>query len=73
MRDRMVSVLVRPTPLPLGIAVAGCLITVETLLGYPVKEHATTESAGILYILYLPGVLVVSMVWGFWLGLRPRC
>jgi signal transduction histidine kinase len=65
MRER--TLLLRPKPLPLamGIAVAGCLIVVEILLGYPLKRFATTQSLGMLYLL---GVLVISTGWGFWLG-----
>jgi signal transduction histidine kinase len=65
MRERMLSLLLRSTPLPVVIGVAGSLIAVETLLGYPLKEVAARESLGILYLL---GVLVVSTLWGFWPG-----
>ena len=65
MRERVASLLLRSTPLPVAIGVAGSLIAVETLLGYPLKEVAAKESLGILYLL---GVLVVSTLWGFWPG-----
>src|SRR3977135_4024092 len=65
MRERVASLLLRSTPLPVVIGVAGSLIAGETLLGYPLKEVAAKESLGILYLL---GVLVVSTLWGFWPG-----
>jgi signal transduction histidine kinase len=67
MRKRMLPLLLRPTRLQvaMGIAVAGSLIAVETLLGYALRWVATTEALGMLYLL---GVVIVSMVWGFWLG-----
>jgi signal transduction histidine kinase len=65
MRERMLSL--RPTPLrvAMGIAVTGSLIAVETVLGYTLKRVASTETLGIFYLL---GIVIVSTVWGFWLG-----
>jgi signal transduction histidine kinase len=67
MRKRVLPLLLRPTRLQvaIGIAFAGSLIAVETLLGYALKRVATTESLGMLYLL---GVAAVSTAWGFWLG-----
>ncbi|UWZ33442.1 DUF4118 domain-containing protein [Dactylosporangium roseum] len=67
MRAGPLSRLVRPTPprLMWGIAFAVCMIAVETLVVYPLRE-ISTEAA--LSMIYLIGVLVVSMVWGLWLG-----
>ncbi|MER7005904.1 DUF4118 domain-containing protein [Dactylosporangium sp. NPDC000555] len=61
------SRLVRPTRPPwwLGLAVAALLIVVETFLVYPLRAIMTSFSPGIIYIV---GVLVVSVVWGRWLG-----
>ena len=53
-------------PLLLGLlAVAGSL-TLTTLLLYPLGEIAPALSLGVLYLL---AVLLVSTVWGLWLGL----
>jgi signal transduction histidine kinase len=59
--------LLRATPMrvAIGIMVATSLIVVETFLGYPLKRLATTEPLGMLYLL---GVVIVSTIWGFWLG-----
>jgi signal transduction histidine kinase len=67
MRKRMAPLLPRPARLQvaMGLAVAGSLIAVETLLGYALKRVATTETLGMVYLL---GVAAVSTVWGFWLG-----
>jgi signal transduction histidine kinase len=67
MRDRLMSVLVRPTtpPLWLGILVATSLIAVETLLVYLLKQVAPENAFGAVFLL---GVLVVSARWGFGLS-----
>ncbi|MEV8516396.1 DUF4118 domain-containing protein [Dactylosporangium sp. NPDC051484] len=67
MHARSLSWLVRPTrpPWGLGIAVAALLIVVETFLVYPLRAIMTSFSPGMIYIV---GVLVVSVVWGRWLG-----
>ncbi|GAA2339963.1 sensor histidine kinase [Dactylosporangium salmoneum] len=67
MQGRLASWLVRlsPPPLAMGIAVAAGFIVVQTLLVYPLRNVATVEA---LALVYLPGVLVVSIVWGLWLG-----
>jgi signal transduction histidine kinase len=67
MRDRLMSVFVRPTtpPLWLGILVATSLIAVETLLVYLLKQVAPETAFGAVFLL---GVLVVSARWGFGLS-----
>ncbi|MEA2247444.1 MAG: two-component system, OmpR family, sensor histidine kinase KdpD [Solirubrobacteraceae bacterium] len=59
--------LLRPTPPPvtLGLGVAAGLIALETLAGYPLSSIAPEVSLGVVYLL---GVLIVSTVWGFALG-----
>ena len=52
-------------PLSLGLVVAALLIVAETLLLYPLTRVA---SAGILGAVYLLGVLIVAIGWGFWLA-----
>ena len=51
-----------------GIGTAACLAAVAaaTLLVYPLKEIAPAVSLGVVYI---PGVLLISTVWGLRLGL----
>ncbi|MFG2045179.1 DUF4118 domain-containing protein [Dactylosporangium sp. NPDC048998] len=62
------SWLVRPTRPHwwLGIAVAALLVAVETLMIYPLRRVMEPFSPGMIYII---GVLVVSAVWGRWLGM----
>ncbi|WP_433605432.1 DUF4118 domain-containing protein [Dactylosporangium sp. CA-139114] len=67
MRGRLASWLVRfsrPST-AVGIAVGGGFTVVETLLVVPLRQVAPTEA---LALVYLPGVLVVSVVWGLWSG-----
>jgi signal transduction histidine kinase len=67
MRARVPSLMMRPTPLPLlvGVVVTAALIAAETLIVYPLRQVAPEISLGLVY---LPGVLVVSSVWGLALG-----
>jgi signal transduction histidine kinase len=67
MRTRPLSLLMRPTPPPVapGIAVAVAFIALETLVVYPLREVASEIALGGIY---LPGVLVVSTIWGMALG-----
>jgi two-component system sensor histidine kinase KdpD len=55
----------RRPPLLAGVALAFTLIAVETLLLYPLGEVAPSVSLGVVYLV---GVLLVSIVWGAWLG-----
>jgi signal transduction histidine kinase len=65
---RLAVWLVRPTPPPLalGIAVGALLVVVETLLVYLV-ERITSRDA--LVVVFLLGVLAISMTWGLRLAL----
>jgi signal transduction histidine kinase len=67
MRARALPRLMRPTspPLPLGIAFAGAVIALETLLVYPLSDVAPGISLGAVYLV---GVVGVSTVWGMPLG-----
>src|SRR6202171_5652353 len=67
MRARWVSLLWRPTPRPLGLglAVALAFVVAETLVLYPLEQLAA-ETA--LVVVYLLGVVVIAIGWGFWLA-----
>jgi K+-sensing histidine kinase KdpD len=67
MRLGLSSLLVRPAapPLKWGLVVAASLIMVETLVLYPLKRIAFENTLGVVYVL---GVVVVAIVWGFWLA-----
>ncbi|GAB3842892.1 DUF4118 domain-containing protein [Dactylosporangium cerinum] len=67
MQARLAAWLVRPKPPPLalGITVGALFVVVETLLVYPLGRVASLNT---LVVVFLPGVLVVSTVWGLWLG-----
>ena len=66
-RGRLVALLVRPTPPPLwvGLAVAAAAIAVETGVVLLLKHFAPTNVFGMVYLL---GVLLVGMGWGFGLA-----
>jgi two-component system sensor histidine kinase KdpD len=49
-----------------GVLVAAASVGLTTLLLYPLGEIAPAVSLGVVYLL---AVLLVSTVWGFWLGL----
>jgi two-component system, OmpR family, sensor histidine kinase KdpD len=55
----------RPKP-GLGIATAAASVALTTLLLYPLGEIAPKVSLGVVYLL---AVLLVSSLWGVWLGL----
>ncbi|MET7397776.1 DUF4118 domain-containing protein [Dactylosporangium sp. NPDC005572] len=61
------SMLVRPTPPSawLGIAVALLFITMESLLTLPLHRITRESTPSVIYLL---GVVLVSIVWGLWLG-----
>ena len=65
MRARAPMPPARRPPLALGLVVAAALITAVTLLLYPLGEIAPSVSLGVVYLV---GVLLVSIVWGAWLG-----
>ena len=56
----------KPPSLALGAVVAVLAIAVATAIVYPLKQIAAPDSLGIVYI---PGVLLISIVWGLRLGL----
>jgi signal transduction histidine kinase len=61
---RLSALVVRPTapPLSVGILVAAALITAETLLVHQLREVASGNAFGALFLL---GILAVSAGWGF--------
>src|SRR5262245_10549520 len=61
---RLLALVVRPTspPLWLGVLVAAAFITAETLLVYRLRQLASENAFGALFLL---GVLVISAAWGF--------
>jgi signal transduction histidine kinase len=67
LRARALSSLLRPTapPLALGLVVAASLIAAESLLVHRLTEVAPRNLFGVVFLL---GVLVVSTLWGFGLG-----
>ncbi|MEV8516813.1 DUF4118 domain-containing protein [Dactylosporangium sp. NPDC051484] len=67
MRVSPLSILVRPTPPSkwLGISVALLFLALETLLSYPLHAFTKETTPSVIYLL---GVVVVSIVWGWWLG-----
>lgn len=50
----------------LGIAASIAVVAIGTLIVYPLKEVAPAVSLGVVYI---PGVLLISTIWGLRLGL----
>ncbi len=54
-----------PPPKRVGVLVAIAAVAVCTLLLYPLKQIAPVVSLGVVYLL---AVLVVSAIWGAWLG-----
>src|ERR1700676_2485219 len=64
MRVRLLLLLLRPTPPPLalGVVVAASLVVAETLVLYPLEQVAPVNALGVVYLL---GVLVVAIGWGF--------
>jgi K+-sensing histidine kinase KdpD len=67
-RDRLFRVGLGSSPLPAGSGAAATVVAVAaaTLLIYPLKDVAPAVSLGVVYI---PGVLLISTVWGWRLGL----
>ena len=64
---RLSGMLLRPTAPSFagGVAVGVLCIAAETLLAYPLSNIAASSG---LAVVYMPGVVVVSIVWGFWLA-----
>ncbi|MFF3671917.1 sensor histidine kinase [Microtetraspora malaysiensis] len=67
MRARLMSLLLRPTRLPIlwGVIVSALFVAAETFLTDPLERWAPGSSLGVVYLL---GVLVVSYLWGLRLG-----
>lgn len=55
----------RRPPLGVGVVVMAGLVGVCTGLVYPLKQLTSVTALGVVYLL---GVVVVSAVWGLWLG-----
>ena len=55
-----------PPPIWLGLAATLAAVAIGTLLVYPLKSVAPVVSLGIVY---LPAILLISIVWGLRLGL----
>jgi two-component system, OmpR family, sensor histidine kinase KdpD len=54
-----------PPPRRTGVLVAVAAVALCTLLIYPLKQIAAVDSLGVVYLL---AVLVISAIWGAWLG-----
>ncbi len=68
MEGRRSRLLIRAEPPPVGWGVLATVgvVAASTLLVYPLKSVAPAVSLGVVYI---PGVLLISTVWGWRLGL----
>ena len=68
MRERQVSIGLsgEPPAAWLGIVATLVAVAVGTLLVYPLKSVAPVVSLGVVY---LPAILLISIVWGLRLGL----
>ena len=64
--DRPSSQSFRPRFRVSGLAAATLAIALTTLVIYPLREGAPAVSTGVVYLL---AVLLVSTLWGLWLGL----
>ena len=64
--DRPRSQSLRPRSRLTGITVATLALALTTLAIYPLREGAPAVSTGVVYLL---AVLLVSALWGLWLGL----
>src|ERR1700676_2736686 len=65
MGTRLLSLLLRPTPLGFGLAAALAFVVAETLVLYPLEQLAFETALGVVYLL---GVVLVAIGWGFWLA-----
>jgi two-component system sensor histidine kinase KdpD len=66
MRRNSIGLGSEPPATWLGILATLCTVAAGTLLVYPLKSVAPVVSLGVVY---LPGILLVSVVWGLRLGL----
>src|ERR1700739_3645112 len=65
-RTGLLSLLRGPTPPLMWVLVfAALLVVAETLVLYPLNHLAAVRTLGVVYLI---GVLVVAVVWGFWLA-----
>jgi two-component system, OmpR family, sensor histidine kinase KdpD len=66
--SRPLGFLLAPDPPPrrVGVVVAVLAVALCTLALYPLKQIAPAVSLGVVYLL---AVLVVSVIWGAWLGI----
>jgi signal transduction histidine kinase len=67
LQAHVLSLLVRPTnpSLAVGLGVAASLLLTETLFGFLLSRVAPEGTLGVVYLL---GVVVVAIGWGFWLA-----
>src|SRR5215218_481613 len=65
-RLRVAGLASDPPPLSWGLLATAVAVAVATALVYPLKDVAPAVSLGVVYI---PGVLLISSVWGWRLGL----
>ncbi len=65
-RRSLLAFRVEPPPVGWGILATIVVVVAGTLLVYPLKSIAPAVSLGVVYI---PGVLLISTVWGWRLGL----
>src|SRR5690349_22330279 len=68
MRARVTRLFLRPEPpsMAAGVVVAVLAVAVITALIFPLREISPAESNGVAYLL---AVLLVSTLWGLWMGL----
>src|SRR5262249_4625136 len=62
--SRLLGRPIAPSP-ALGVVVAASLIVAETLVSYPLSRVAPANGLAVIYLL---GIVVVSIFWGFWLA-----
>ncbi|MGI5240475.1 sensor histidine kinase [Dactylosporangium sp. CA-139066] len=67
MSANLVPLLLRPKPPPLwlGLVVAVALIALETVVLFPLRGDSYSAASGVVYLV---GVLAISMVWRPWLS-----
>jgi signal transduction histidine kinase len=65
--SHVLSILARSTApsLALGLVIAAALVVAETVLGQLLSRVAPEDTLGVVYLL---GVVVIAMGWGFWLA-----
>jgi two-component system sensor histidine kinase KdpD len=68
MRTRASRLFLRPEPpsTALGLVVAVLAVAAITAIIFPLREISSAESSGVAYLL---AVLLVSTIWGLWMGL----